>query len=764
MRTSPIIKLAAILLTALALLSVALTVAIRAVNLGQIKAVLTAQVKAATGRTLTISGPLELRLGLIPRLVATSLTLANPPECTRPEMVTIKHLEMEISLLPLLKHQILVNRLIVSSPDVLIETEAKGPGNLSFGPARKERGPKPGAAATPATSAYQLKLEEVKIENGLVVRLDRDTGKSDALEIQQLTVQADKEGGDSLAVALTGKARGHEISLTGSVGRLAEVMSGRPWPVRLQAKCQGVTLTAAGMIAKPAVSRGLDLLLTIHGDELVQALQLAGQAKADTPQAIGPFRVTARLGSPEGGFLNLTEVDAELGKPETLLLKAKGTVADLTGTRTADLAVEMESPNLADQARVIGTALPALGPMKLSGRLRGSGPAWKLSAIKSTLAASEITGELAVDLAKRPQLTGKLSADTLNLNDFTGKATPSGTKAASKPGSAAAGDGRLFSDRPLPTRSLREMDITLGLEVGKLDTGDLHLTGLAMELTLLNGRLLLKPFRAGLAGGQVEGLATLDVSGKVPTAVLNLTARQVELGQLGKQEMIKGGKSDLKIELKGRGESVRALMASLTGETVLSVGEGKVRNKALNWASGDLLLQVLGALNPLARREETTNLSCAAVRFTVRDGMATANKGIAVRTDKVDVVGSGTVNLRTEGLDLGIWPSAREGVGLSLTGPLAGMTRIRGTLAHPAIGIDPKGSLRTAASVGAAVATGGLSILGETLVDRFSADSDPCRTALGQSPAKAQGERQPKAKGQSHKTGGNSLLRGLFGR
>jgi uncharacterized protein involved in outer membrane biogenesis len=763
MRTSSIMKLAAILLAAFTLLTVALTVAVRSINLEQIKEVLTAQVKAATGRALAISGPLEFRLGLTPRLVADSVALANPPGCTRPEMVKIKHLEMEVSLLPLLKHQILVNRLIVSSPDILIETEANGPGNLRFGTARKESGAKP-VAATSAEPAFQLRLLEVKIENGLVVRLDRDTGKSEALEIQQLSVQADNKEGDSLAVALMVKARGHAMTLDGSVGRLAEVMSGRPWPVKLRAQCEGVAMTAVGVIASPAVSRGIDLLLTIKGQELGQALQLAGQAKSENPQAIGPYKVTARLGNPVAGSLNLTEVDAELGKPETLLLKAKGTVTDLTGTRAADMAVDLASPSLAELARVIGTALPPLGPMKLSGRLHGSGPAWKLSAIKSILGTSEINGELAVDLAKRPLLTGKLSADTLNLNDFTGQRTPSGAQTTSKPGSSAAGDGRIFSDRPLPVRALRDMDANLSLTVGKLTTGDLHLTGTAVELNLLDGRLLLKPFRAGLAGGRIEGLATLDVSGKAPTAVLNLTGRQVELGQLGKQQMIKGGKSDLKIELKGRGESLRALMASLTGETVLSVGEGKVRNKALNWASGDLLLQVLGSLNPLAKREETTNLTCAAVRFTIQDGLATANKGIAVRTDKVDVVGSGTVNLRTEGLDLGIRPSAREGVGLSLTGPLAGMTRIRGTITHPSVSIDPAGSLRTAASVGAAMATGGLSILGEKLVDKFEADSDPCRTALGRSLAKTKTQPRAKAKEQPQKSGSDNFLKGLFGR
>jgi hypothetical protein len=331
-----------------------------------------------------------------------------------------------------------------------------------------------------------------------------------------------------------------------------------------------------------------------------------------------------------------------------------------------------------------------------------------------------------------------------------------GGQPTAKSGKSDGSDGRIFSNETLPVQTLRALDIDLTLQVGKLMSGDLLLSDIAAELRLNNGRLSLKPFHTGLAGGNVDGEANLDATGKVPVAALHLTARQVELGKLTDRKTITGGKSDLKVDLKGRGESVRALMATSTGETVLSVGEGKIQNKAMNWAAGDLFSQVLGALNPLAKSEDTTSLSCAAARFTIREGIATADKGIAMRTDKIDVVGSGTVDLRSETLDMGISPRPRQGVGLSLSGPLAGMTRLRGTFSNPSIGIDSEGTLRSAASMGAAAATGGLSLLGELMVDKISADSDPCRTALGQAPA------QQKGKTQKQKEGG--LFQGMFGR
>lgn len=761
MRMNVTTKLVMLLLAVLALLTISVVVAIKSIDLDQIKELLTTQVKSATGRTLNISGPLDIELGLSPRVVANGVTLSNPPGSTRPDMVKIKNFEMQISLLPLLKHEIFINRLIITSPDILIETEAKGPGNMRFSPTTEKSEPKPATPATSGGSGYQLNLLEVTIENAMVAQHDRSTGKTESIAIQNLTIRPDKNSNELLAVRLAAKVQGRTIDINGTVGRLADALGGKPWPLNLKGNIEGLALTAEGMITELSAFRGLNLKLTVQGEELYKVMQLPGVAKADSPKTIGPFKLAARMSDTSGSF-TLTEVDAEVGKRDTLFLKAQGTVKDLTKAMVTDFALTLESANLAGLSRLVGTDIPAIGPMQFSGLLRGSGTAWKIADIKATMAGSDLNGDLALDITNRPHLTGKLIAKTLNLYDFSNKAVQTGEKAAAKPAQAAGGDGRIFPNQPLPVQALQALNVDLALQAGKLAAGELELTNMVTELHLNSGRLSIKPFSTGLAGGTVEGEVSLDTTGKIPAVLLNMTARQVELGKLGTHTIMTGGKSDMKVNLRGQGNSVRALMASLTGETVLSVGEGKLQNKAMNWAAGDLLFQVLGALNPMAKSEDTTSLSCAAARFTILDGIATADKGIAARTDKVDVVGSGTVDLRSENLDLGIRPTPREGVGLSLSSPIAGMTRIRGTIARPSIGIDAGGTLRTAASVGAAAATGGLSLLGEKLIDKVSADADPCRTALGQSQA---AKKEPtQQKNQPQKQNSSNPFQGMFGR
>jgi hypothetical protein len=140
-------------------------------------------------------------------------------------------------------------------------------------------------------------------------------------------------------------------------------------------------------------------------------------------------------------------------------------------------------------------------------------------------------------------------------------------------------------------------------------------------------------------------------------------------------------------------------------------------------------------LNPTASTREGTLIECGVINFKIKDGIATADKGIAFAANTMNVIGSGTIDLKTEKLDIGITPQAREGVGISV-GQLAELVRVKGTLANPKPGVDTMAALKAGAGAAAAIATGGLSILAQGLYDRSTADDDPCATALGQKSAK----------------------------
>jgi hypothetical protein len=68
-----------------------------------------------------------------------------------------------------------------------------------------------------------------------------------------------------------------------------------------------------------------------------------------------------------------------------------------------------------------------------------------------------------------------------------------------------------------------------------------------------------------------------------------------------------------------------------------------------------------------------------------------------------------------------------KGLGLSLSNLVNPYVKVAGTLAAPVLALDTESTLIQG---GAAVATGGISILALGLKDRFFSDKDPCGTAI----------------------------------
>jgi uncharacterized protein involved in outer membrane biogenesis len=177
-----------------------------------------------------------------------------------------------------------------------------------------------------------------------------------------------------------------------------------------------------------------------------------------------------------------------------------------------------------------------------------------------------------------------------------------------------------------------------------------------------------------------------------------------------------------RLELAGTGNSLRTIMASSNGAITFRQGTGTVKEVFGSAFFKDVLLQVLRTLNPLSRSRDYQILECGIYDVSIVDGRATIDKFI-IQTDTMTTVASGTVNLRNEKLDIAFRAKPREGIGISLGTVANQLLEVRGTLKSPRVAVDAG---RTATTTGAAVATGGLSLLARGLWDRLSAEADIC--------------------------------------
>ncbi len=817
-RAWTILTVIAVLLVAVVVIGV---VVLKSMDFNEYRGLIAEQVKAATGRDLTIAGDLRLDISLTPAVAVEGVTFANAPWGSRPEMVTLRRLEVQVELLPLLWGDVRVTRVVLLGLDALLETDAKGRGNWEFAAPEEAAGE---AAEEDGEAASLPVVHEVRIRDLKVVYRDGRTGQRTVIGLDSL--EASAEGLDSpLHLALKGVYNGAPFEATGRFGSVNRMIEGRPLPVFVEAAAFGASLRAEGDIGQPREATGLNVTVSVRGEDLARTMEairaqvpalkdievppvgpyslsarvrgsadklslsdidvsvggaglvlvkvtgtvedavratglnvtvsVRGEELARAVEAVraqvpalkdievptvGPYSLSARVkGSADK--LSLSDIDVSVGRAEQVLVKATGTVEDAVRATGLDLRVAIEGQDLSPLFEAAGVTLPKVPAFRIAGRLTGGGGGYAVDDLTAKLGASDLAGRVAVTLGgQRPRLEARLSSKRIDLDELLPPAAgepPAGKETGKKEEGGAV---RLFSADPLPLDGLKAADAKLAFRAERVKVRGLVLSDVAVEIALSDGRLVVKPLTATVAGGRVSGDITVDAGGATPRLAVNLDARKVDLGRLLKDMEITDvleSRLDANVQIKGGGTSVRAIMAGLDGDILATLGEGRINNKAVDLVGADLVTEVFTSLNPLAEKDDYTHLTCAVVRMAIRNGVATADKGIAVETTKMNVVGSGTVNLKTEKLDLAVRPRPKEGLGISLGG-LAGLVRIKGTLGDPRVGIDEMGVVKTGAAVGAALATGGLSLVAQGLFDKATEGAPPCQVALGKvSPATA---------------------------
>ena len=149
----------------------------------------------------------------------------------------------------------------------------------------------------------------------------------------------------------------------------------------------------------------------------------------------------------------------------------------------------------------------------------------------------------------------------------------------------------------------------------------------------------------------------------------------------------------------------------------------------------DVLDKLSSAVNPYRQRDPSTELVCAVIRLPLTDGIARVDRSIAMETKKIAVSASGTLDFREEKLDFTLRPRVREGIPLDLPS-FAELVHITGPFTHPAVKLDAVRSAATVAKIGAAISTGGLSVLGTSLIAKAADEGNECDVATGRTGAR----------------------------
>ncbi len=682
MRFGTILKLAG--LGALALI-VALVAVVKSIDVNDYRDVLTQAAKTATGRDLAIRGKLSLKLSLTPALIAEDVTLANAPWGSKPEMIRLQRLRADIGLLPLLVREVRLGRLQLIGPDILLERNAAGQGNWEFGASPSAAAGAVDAARTPTT----FKIAQVIVEHGRVIYRDARTGRDEILVIERLTADADTLAAP-IGLHAGGAWNGQHFEISGILGSMSTwLVPAKPYPVKLKAVLPGLVATTNGTVTSakagpPVVS----LQTTADATELAEAAKLAGYSLPPLGAARVSLGIVGPLAAP-----SLVNIDAVLGRRDILALTAKGSVRTPWSGEGVDLLLFAEGETLAGFNRGLDVGLPMVGPVRGSAHLTDFDGGWRLGDLKIGLGRSDLTGDAVLrNRNTRPTIEAHLASSLLDLGELAG-----GKGDAAKPRTEAS---RVFPDDALPMPLLTVLDADMSWKIDRLVSDGLTAQQVSIVLSDKNGKLVVTPNVAVLAGGKASGSLTVDASSKVSAVALTLDAEKVGLGDLLKgfdiTPNVQGARTTLHVAVKANGNSVRAMIGRLSGDVSVVTDKGAFGYASAEGAAFDVLRQ----LAPWSQ-QDNIQMQCLVSRFSVVDGMA-HSEALLFDTDAMTVSGQGSVNLASELLDLTVAPRPKDANLLSMALPLD----IGGTLAHPTVTPNRGAIVKGMASLGGTAALG----------------------------------------------------------
>lgn len=368
---------------------------------------------------------------------------------------------------------------------------------------------------------------------------------------------------------------------------------------------------------------------------------------------------------------------------------------------------------------------------ELATKLRADDKEYKADDLRIVFGANALTGSLAfITGGPRPKLVFELSGPVLALNEL-----PLPVAAAAPAAAAAKSSSWIFPDVPIDLSLLRLFDAEGTLAIGRLTlAGGTPLDNLRVQLMLGAGKLDVPKFNAAAWGGTFAGSIKVDASQSGNTSVtVNLDGKGLALGALlaaaGVKRDVRGGKTEVALNVSMRGVSPHAWASTATGTVRAVVGPATLVNTKLDL--GVPLDTLLNAVNPFRTTDPSTELTCAVVRFPLANGVARIDRTIAMETAKLGVSAIGTLDFRNETLDLGFQPKVRKGIAVPVPN-FAELVRFSGPFRSPQVKVDTAGSAAAIASIGAAIGTGGWSLVGQTLFSWAEGSGPgPCQIALG---------------------------------
>ncbi len=363
---------------------------------------------------------------------------------------------------------------------------------------------------------------------------------------------------------------------------------------------------------------------------------------------------------------------------------------------TFDGPITFNAPNLPALAELAGSPLPeAPGFDKLfvSGQLSGNPDLLELSGAKIKFDDIDANGDLRLALSgRRPKASGSLKAQSLDLRPYM-------------PPPATSDEGfPAWSQEKMDLTSLRNIDADLKIATDNILVNNLKIGASEMGLKIVNGVMTADIPKMDMYKGNGSGRLVVNARNRTPSFSGNFVVGGVDAEPLcidvfNLDNLL--GLGGFKLTFNASGASQAAIMSSVDGSGGFDVNDGalkgvnvaKLARAASSFKAGINPTAVTSAINSARGTDEVTDFSSFLSEFQMNNGVMTVPT-INMSSPVLNMVGSGTINLAQQTLNLRLQPRASLNTDGSGGSGIAIPMQITGTFSDPKIGIDVQALLR----------------------------------------------------------------------
>ncbi len=426
-----------------------------------------------------------------------------------------------------------------------------------------------------------------------------------------------------------------------------------------------------------------------------------------------PFSVSTE-GTLRGPHWTFDKLDAAMGDAT---MTAAGDLEFVDARAATEFDFALNIPSLASLGTIDGRRFQDQA-FSVSANVTGGDGLLTAEKLDVRIGDSDIYGKVLVRKGDIPEIDIDVYSDRLVMRPFLEDAEE---EPVAEP---EFEDGRLIPDIAMPVEALRKLNGSVDIDIAELQRQALFLKDIELDARLADGRLDISTARFKARSGELLATASYDASAEIGTASIDLVARTLGFG-LAQTDLDLAMKGDFDIGLRTTGNDLRTLAGNAEGTVYVDTRGGRfTSNQYIKAIYGDVLEETLNTINPFRKTDTHTDFECIIVPLSVVDGVVTGAPSIFASTDKIRFVIQGSVDLKSEELRIGVRSTPRRIVSFSAAELVNPYLQLIGTLSSPRLAVDETGVLITG---GAAVATGGLSLLAKGLWDRLSKSGDACK-------------------------------------